>query len=88
MEIQRNGQFGPSISPVDSLIIALSRTKDKRALKPILEKTKTLSPEGRALSPPRGRDRVGNTGRSISGPAFSGALAKTRNVRLRVHEHR
>ena len=39
------GQFGPSISPVDSLIIALSRTKDKRALKPILEKTKTLSPK-------------------------------------------
>ncbi len=36
------GQFGMSLSKLDSLIIALGRTGDKRALKPILEKVKLL----------------------------------------------
>ncbi len=36
------GQFGQSMSPVDSLIIALGKTKDQRALKPILEKVEQL----------------------------------------------
>jgi hypothetical protein len=36
------GQYGASISELDSLIIALGRTRDKRALKPILEKLAQL----------------------------------------------
>ncbi|HPD45512.1 MAG TPA: FAD-dependent oxidoreductase [Anaerohalosphaeraceae bacterium] len=37
------GQFGRSLSYLDTLIIALARTGDKRALKPILEKAETLN---------------------------------------------
>ena len=36
------GQFGSSLSRLDSLIIALGRTGDKRALGPILEKVRQL----------------------------------------------
>jgi hypothetical protein len=36
------GQFGMSISPLDSYIIALGRTKDARALPTLLEKAATL----------------------------------------------
>jgi hypothetical protein len=36
------GQYGASISELDSLIIALGRTRDRRALNPILEKIKQL----------------------------------------------
>ncbi len=36
------GQFGGSLSPYDCQIIALARTEDKRALKPILEKLERL----------------------------------------------
>ena len=36
------GQFGASLSPLDSLIIALGRTRNKRALEPIIEKVKEL----------------------------------------------
>ena len=36
------GQFGPSQSPLDSLIVALGRTGDKRALGPIVEKVKQI----------------------------------------------
>ncbi|RJP27828.1 MAG: FAD-dependent oxidoreductase [Candidatus Omnitrophota bacterium] len=36
------GQFGQSLSPLDSLIIALGKTKDKRALDAILEKAALL----------------------------------------------
>jgi len=39
------GQFGPSQSPLDSLIIALGRTRDKRALKPILDKVNQIDPK-------------------------------------------
>ncbi len=39
------GQFGACISPLDSLVIALGRTKDKRALAPILEKVNRLTPQ-------------------------------------------
>jgi hypothetical protein len=39
------GQFGASISPLDSLIIALGRTRDRRALEPILEKVRQLGPD-------------------------------------------
>lgn len=38
------GQFGPSMSPLDSLIIALGRTKSPMALKPIVEKVGELGP--------------------------------------------
>jgi flavin-dependent dehydrogenase len=36
------GQYGASISELDSLIIALGRTRDKRAISPILEKIRQL----------------------------------------------
>ncbi len=36
------GQFGASLSPVDSLIIALGRTRDPRAVEPILEMVRQL----------------------------------------------
>ena len=36
------GQFGMSLSPLDSLIVALGRTKSENALEPILEKVQTL----------------------------------------------
>jgi hypothetical protein len=36
------GQYGASVSPLDSRIIALGRTRDKRALPVLLEKAKTL----------------------------------------------
>ena len=39
------GQFGPCMSPLDSRIIALGRTRDKQALAPILEKVALLTPE-------------------------------------------
>jgi hypothetical protein len=38
------GQFGPCLSPLDSLLIALGRTKSPVALKPILEKVGQLGP--------------------------------------------
>jgi len=38
------GQFGGSLSPVDSLIVALGNTHDKRGLQPILDKAKQLEP--------------------------------------------
>ncbi|MCX6897616.1 MAG: FAD-dependent oxidoreductase [Verrucomicrobia bacterium] len=37
------GQFGASISPLDSLIIALGRSRDPRALEPILAKARLLN---------------------------------------------
>lgn len=37
------GQFGRSLSYLDTLIIALARTGDKRALKPILDKVESLN---------------------------------------------
>jgi len=37
------GQFGMCVSPLDSQIIALGRTKDKRALAPIIEKVNSLT---------------------------------------------
>ena len=36
------GQFGASLSPLDSLIIALGRTRDKRAIEPVLRKLDAL----------------------------------------------
>jgi hypothetical protein len=36
------GQFGASISPLDGLIIALGRSRDPRALEPILAKARLL----------------------------------------------
>lgn len=36
------GQYGASLSPLDSLIVALGRTRDKRGLGPILEKVEQL----------------------------------------------
>jgi hypothetical protein len=39
------GQFGPCMSELDSLVIALGRTRDGRALDPILEKVEQLDVE-------------------------------------------
>jgi flavin-dependent dehydrogenase len=39
------GQYGMSLSELDSLIVALGRTRDKRALKAILEKVELLDAE-------------------------------------------
>jgi len=39
------GQYGPSMSPLDSLIIALGRTRKDVALEPILAKVSQLGPE-------------------------------------------
>lgn len=39
------GQFGPSMSPLDSLIIALGRTKSPLGAQPIVEKVGQLTPE-------------------------------------------
>ncbi len=39
------GQYGPNMSPLDSLIIALGRTKSPLALQPILEKAALLTPK-------------------------------------------
>jgi hypothetical protein len=39
------GQFGMSMSELDSLIVALGRTHDRRALQPILEKVEQLNVE-------------------------------------------
>ena len=36
------GQYGASLSPLDSLIVALGRTRDKRGLRPILGKVEQL----------------------------------------------
>ncbi|MEY4482929.1 MAG: hypothetical protein RL693_381 [Verrucomicrobiota bacterium] len=38
------GQYGPNMSPLDSLIIALGRTRSPLALQPILEKASLLTP--------------------------------------------
>ena len=39
------GQFGPCMSELDSIIIALGRTRDRRALEPILEKVEQIDVE-------------------------------------------
>ena len=39
------GQFGASTSPLDNLIIALGRTKDKRGLPAIIAKLEAITPE-------------------------------------------
>lgn len=39
------GQFGASTSPLDNLIIALSRTRDQKGLACIIDKLKTLTPK-------------------------------------------
>ncbi len=39
------GQYGPSMSPLDSTLVCLGRTKDNQALKPILDKVAQLGPE-------------------------------------------
>jgi len=39
------GQYGPSMSRVDSLLVALGRTRRQEALEPILAKARLLSPE-------------------------------------------
>jgi flavin-dependent dehydrogenase len=38
------GQFGPSMSPLDSLLIALGRTQSPLALPPLLDKVRLLGP--------------------------------------------
>ncbi|MCX7820004.1 MAG: FAD-dependent oxidoreductase [Kiritimatiellae bacterium] len=41
-EYRAMGQFGPSLAPLDAMIIALGRTRAAAALEPLLEKARTL----------------------------------------------
>ncbi len=41
-EFRAMGQFGPSLAPLDAMIIALGRTRSPEALDPLLEKARTL----------------------------------------------
>jgi hypothetical protein len=43
-DIYRYGQFGPSLSPLDSYIIAAGKTRDKRIIDVLLEKAEQLQP--------------------------------------------
>ena len=41
-EFRAMGQFGPSLAPLDAMMIALGRTRATEALEPLLEKARTL----------------------------------------------
>jgi hypothetical protein len=66
------GQYGASLSPLDSLIIALGFTGDKRGLSVILEKARQLDAESE-LSHHRA---VAMALEKLGGPAAAGALAE------------
>jgi flavin-dependent dehydrogenase len=66
------GQYGPSMSPLDSLIIALGRTRQEKALKPILAKVRQLGPE-QALSHHRA---VAMALETLANPAAARPLAE------------
>jgi hypothetical protein len=66
------GQYGPSMSRVDSLIIALGRTRREKALAPILAKVRQLGPE-HALSHHRA---VAMALETLADPAAADALAE------------
>jgi hypothetical protein len=66
------GQYGRSISEVDSLIIALGRTRRSQALEPILEKVRQLGPQ-HAMSHHRA---VALALEALREPAAAGPLAE------------
>jgi len=66
------GQYGMSMSPVDSLIVALGRTRRGEALEPILAKVRQLGPE-HALSHHRA---VALALETLAGPAAARPLAE------------
>lgn len=43
-EFRGMGQFGPSMAPIDAMIIALGRTRSPKGLEPLLEKARSLGP--------------------------------------------
>lgn len=66
------GQYGASMSPLDSLIVALGRTRQEKALEPILLKVGQLGPE-HALSHHRA---VAMALETLANPAAAGPLAE------------
>jgi flavin-dependent dehydrogenase len=66
------GQYGPSMSVLDSLIIALGRTRQSEALEPILAKVPQLGPED-ALSHHRA---VAMALETLASPSAAKALAE------------
>jgi flavin-dependent dehydrogenase len=66
------GQYGPSMSELDSLIIALGRTRRDQALEPILAKVRQLRPDD-ALSHHRA---VAEALETLADPAAAKALAE------------
>jgi hypothetical protein len=66
------GQYGPSISPLDSLIIALGRTRQDTALEPILALVRQLGPQ-HALSHHRA---VAEALETLGNPAAAEPLAR------------
>jgi flavin-dependent dehydrogenase len=66
------GQYGPSMSELDSLIIALGRTRRDQALEPILAKVRQLRPDD-ALSHHRAAAEALET---LANPAAAKALAE------------
>ncbi len=66
------GQYGASMSPVDSLIVALGRTRQAKALTPILTKVRQLGPE-HALSHHRA---VAMALETLADPTAAGPLAE------------
>ena len=79
------GQFGRSLSYLDTLIIALARTGDKRALKPILEKAETLNAD---LEFSHHRCGCGmRRRRPGGGKAFGGVVKQARHDRPRLRRY-
>jgi hypothetical protein len=66
------GQYGPSMSELDSLIIALGRTRRDQAVEPILAKVRLLRPDD-ALSHHRA---VAEALETLANPAAAGTLAE------------
>ncbi len=66
------GQYGPSMSELDSLIIALGRTRQNQALEPILAKVRQLRPDD-ALSHHRA---VAEALETLGNPAAAKVLAQ------------
>ena len=76
------GQYGASLSPLDSLIIALGRTGDKRGLGAILEKVEQLNAESEFSH----HRAVAMALERLRGPAAARALAELlRKTGMRGH---
>ena len=80
------GQYGPSMSVLDSLIIALGRTRRDEALEPILAKVRQLGPDD-ALSHHRAvAEALETLGNPAAAKALGRVAAKARHDRPRLHQ--